>query len=284
MKCPKCGYTSHDYLDECRKCHHPLGEVRTLLNLTILRPPQAKPIGDTTMSILESTVEAENLVDLPDNAAASITPATASEGLSTTGLETTTDFKIPPPPTDTAASPATSSPPLESLGTMDMLDGDARGRGAPPSPERGAPEPTMETGPGLETDKPDSVSATGMGLDLGLDADRSLGLAPETGGRKEFGLEQELQLAANGKTDEISTDEIFGEKLNLSDADIDQLGLELEGIKIPAAGALGDEDAAATQMDSDEQLLGLELDLDNDEELLKLLAETDPDNNQDNSD
>jgi hypothetical protein len=277
MKCPKCGYTSHDYLDECRKCHHPLGEVRTLLNLTILRPPQAKAIGDTTMPIAESTVKAENLVDPPDDAAASITPATARGELSTTEMETTTDFKTPPPPPDTAASPATSPPPLESLGTMDMLDRDARGWGDPPSLERDTSEPTMETEPGLEADKPGGASATEMGLNLDLETDRSLGLAFETGGKEEFGLEQELQLAVIGATDEIP-----GEELNLSDADIDQIGLELEGIEVPVAEALGDEDAAAIQMDADEQLLGL--DLENDEELLKLLAETDPDNNQDDKD
>ncbi|GAB4259450.1 hypothetical protein [Deferrisoma sp.] len=38
MKCPKCGYTSFDHLDECKRCGTDLRDVRTLLGLIVVRP------------------------------------------------------------------------------------------------------------------------------------------------------------------------------------------------------------------------------------------------------
>lgn len=38
MKCPKCGYTSFDYLKECKKCGENLEESRRALNLKVSEP------------------------------------------------------------------------------------------------------------------------------------------------------------------------------------------------------------------------------------------------------
>ncbi|NOY44808.1 MAG: hypothetical protein GXP50_05075 [Deltaproteobacteria bacterium] len=38
MKCPKCGYISFDYLDECRRCGTDLRDARALLGLIVVRP------------------------------------------------------------------------------------------------------------------------------------------------------------------------------------------------------------------------------------------------------
>ncbi len=38
MKCPKCNYTSFDYLTECKKCGQLLDEVRRKLNLQVSKP------------------------------------------------------------------------------------------------------------------------------------------------------------------------------------------------------------------------------------------------------
>ncbi len=38
MKCPKCGYTSFDYLDECKKCGKDLRDVRSLLQIIAVSP------------------------------------------------------------------------------------------------------------------------------------------------------------------------------------------------------------------------------------------------------
>ncbi len=40
MKCPKCGYTSFDYLDECKRCGTDLRDVRALLNLITVSPEE----------------------------------------------------------------------------------------------------------------------------------------------------------------------------------------------------------------------------------------------------
>ncbi len=38
MKCPKCNYTSFDYLTECKKCGQRLDEVKKRLNLQLSKP------------------------------------------------------------------------------------------------------------------------------------------------------------------------------------------------------------------------------------------------------
>jgi hypothetical protein len=38
MKCPKCDYVSHDYLDACRKCHKDLVTFKQELHLEVLHP------------------------------------------------------------------------------------------------------------------------------------------------------------------------------------------------------------------------------------------------------
>lgn len=38
MKCPKCNYVSHDYLDECRKCHVDLLAFKQQMGLLVLQP------------------------------------------------------------------------------------------------------------------------------------------------------------------------------------------------------------------------------------------------------
>ena len=48
MKCPKCNYTSFDYLDACKRCGADLRDVRTLLNLITVSPEEravAPPAG-----------------------------------------------------------------------------------------------------------------------------------------------------------------------------------------------------------------------------------------------
>lgn len=40
MKCPKCGYTSFDYLDECKKCGSDLSTVRSILGVIAVSPDE----------------------------------------------------------------------------------------------------------------------------------------------------------------------------------------------------------------------------------------------------
>ncbi|GAB4257170.1 MAG: hypothetical protein Kow0092_03860 [Deferrisomatales bacterium] len=53
MKCPKCHYTSFDYLDECTRCGTDLRDVRTLLQIIavspedrVARPPEGAPAAE----------------------------------------------------------------------------------------------------------------------------------------------------------------------------------------------------------------------------------------------
>jgi hypothetical protein len=46
MKCPKCGYTSFDYLNECKKCGTDISDVRAMLGVIAISPEeraQSKP-------------------------------------------------------------------------------------------------------------------------------------------------------------------------------------------------------------------------------------------------
>jgi len=48
MKCPKCGYVSHDYLDACRKCSVDLVDFKKELHLQVVQP------GDLDLSVVLS--------------------------------------------------------------------------------------------------------------------------------------------------------------------------------------------------------------------------------------
>ncbi len=43
MKCPKCGYTSFDYLDACKRCKGDLRDARTLLQIIAVSPEERVP-------------------------------------------------------------------------------------------------------------------------------------------------------------------------------------------------------------------------------------------------
>jgi hypothetical protein len=107
MKCPKCNYTSFDYLTECKKCGQLLDEVKKRLNLQLSKP---------TINI-EETVnqEAENIVDDSAIGEEKTDPFADQEAsLADTG-EQEEDELI-------AASMTTDSlPPLEGLGSMENL-------------------------------------------------------------------------------------------------------------------------------------------------------------------
>jgi hypothetical protein len=47
MKCPKCNYTSFDYLDNCDRCGAELRDVRTLLQIIAVSPEERTPSPPT---------------------------------------------------------------------------------------------------------------------------------------------------------------------------------------------------------------------------------------------
>ena len=44
MKCPKCSYTSFDYLDNCRKCGADLRDVKAVLQIINVSPEERAPV------------------------------------------------------------------------------------------------------------------------------------------------------------------------------------------------------------------------------------------------
>ncbi len=65
MKCPKCGYTSFDYLDECKRCGSDLRDVRALLNLITVSPEEraARPPGEEAVAGAVAQGEPEPFVE-----------------------------------------------------------------------------------------------------------------------------------------------------------------------------------------------------------------------------
>ena len=81
MKCPKCGYTSFDYLRECKKCGEILDDCRQSLNLKMVEPTLFANLGDKPAEDLDNkdrpTIEAsEATFSDPDFLSPPATPQT----------------------------------------------------------------------------------------------------------------------------------------------------------------------------------------------------------------
>src|ERR671933_599006 len=57
MKCPKCNYVSHDYLDACRKCGIDLVTFKQEIGLLVLQP------GVLDLSLVLGGAEADDLFE-----------------------------------------------------------------------------------------------------------------------------------------------------------------------------------------------------------------------------
>lgn len=53
MKCPKCGYTSFDYLDSCKKCGADVREVRTRLQIIAVSPDERAVMAAPPSPVIE---------------------------------------------------------------------------------------------------------------------------------------------------------------------------------------------------------------------------------------
>lgn len=68
MKCPKCGYTSFDYLDSCKKCNNALGEFKTRYGLRSLLFPNRtqQPMATVAAGALPAALAAAETSDSSD--------------------------------------------------------------------------------------------------------------------------------------------------------------------------------------------------------------------------
>ena len=55
MKCPKCSYTSFDYLDACRKCGADLRDARTILQIIAVSPEERAVVSAAAAAPAETT-------------------------------------------------------------------------------------------------------------------------------------------------------------------------------------------------------------------------------------
>lgn len=67
MKCPKCGYTSFDYLDSCKKCNNALGEFKTKYGLRSLLFPNRTQQTSAAAPVLGAAVAAAPLAASVDS-------------------------------------------------------------------------------------------------------------------------------------------------------------------------------------------------------------------------
>jgi len=107
MKCPKCNYTSFDYLTECKKCGQLLDEVKKRLNLQLSKPSpgivetvnqEAESIGENPTVDEEKTAPIDDQEEFPADAG-------KQEAEEINAFSSTTE----------------SLPPLEGLGNMEDL-------------------------------------------------------------------------------------------------------------------------------------------------------------------
>jgi len=102
MKCPKCGYTSFDYMDECKKCNTELRDARALLQIIAVSPedrapaaaPSPPPPRETTAPAYgnESRFASEPPLDEPSDLLQDLNFEESFEGL----VERTSYEETPP--------------------------------------------------------------------------------------------------------------------------------------------------------------------------------------------
>ena len=102
MKCPKCGYTSFDYLESCAKCGQSLAEKRKQLNLLFSKPTLftlATTLGDADDPVVDERANNETAA----------------------GKETATPEETMPTVIAPEEAGKVATPPAKSLGSMDLL-------------------------------------------------------------------------------------------------------------------------------------------------------------------
>ncbi|NIA20317.1 MAG: hypothetical protein GWP07_07810 [Xanthomonadaceae bacterium] len=107
MKCPKCNYTSFDYLTECKKCGQLLDEVKKRLNLQLSKPTIniEETVNQEAESMAEDSAINEEKIEDFSNQEASLADSREQEEDELIAVSSTAD----------------SLPPLEGLGTMENL-------------------------------------------------------------------------------------------------------------------------------------------------------------------
>ncbi len=239
MKCPKCGYTSFDYLRECKKCGEILDDCRQSLNLKMLEPTlftdmKDKVSGDLVDDSKPTPKESRSSFPDPDLLPPTPTPpANQSIDIEPSDLSTSGE------PLPTAPSKGISRE-LGSLGSMNNIKA------------RPKEQLLSEELPKIELD---TTSNEVVGLELtpsfnADDPDTPSALSGEDNKKDKFSLFE----------DESNEQADLGELIN-DDVPFEFTANDIDsGIKEPSAN-------------TDNDLIELELDMDNEESLDQILAD-----------
>lgn len=132
MKCPKCSYVSHDYLDACRKCGMDLVDFKKELHLQVVRPgdldlsimlsEHIEEIGATTEFGVDKTFFGTQMLIEPEEAAAGREE----------GFDISLDDEFPRLPAE-AVSPLEGSvdiPEVDDFAALDKAENDVRPSGS----------------------------------------------------------------------------------------------------------------------------------------------------------
>lgn len=147
MKCPKCGYTSFDYLDSCKKCGTDLSNARAMLGVIAISPDEmalATPSGSPPEEELSPLAEFENEFQSTSFEEETL-PSIDEEEVSFD--DSMSSFVEP-----TSYGPASALAPEEDLSTDDFLamaSPDAAPKAPPPPP----PPPPKPAQPKEEDDE-----------------------------------------------------------------------------------------------------------------------------------
>jgi hypothetical protein len=147
MKCPKCGFTSFDYLDECKKCGVDISDVRSELGIIAVSPDERAASSPTGMMVDDSVGVGD--VEAPADTEGLGGATFLGEDLSEDTFEDTFDSMVEPTGFDEGETLG------EALGEEDQgieLDSPLPGPEAPEAPEAAPAEPAAE-GKGEEGDE-----------------------------------------------------------------------------------------------------------------------------------
>ena len=239
MKCPKCGYTSFDYLKACKKCGELLDDSRKALNLKMNEPslfsglenepievgkPEVDKVQETQPAAVSSFPETDFSLLANDLELASPAPPTPEEQLSEASSED--------------ISSGLSSE-LEILGSMDELQ---------PRPEN------KELLPNIEPDSSSGVEDLELAPSFKTDSERGEELQNE-----EKSKENEFVLFADEDKDDQP---VTGKPLE------NDIPFEL------SAGDLENDISLNVPSDTtDKDMIELELDMEDEESLDQILAD-----------
>ena len=256
MKCLKCGYTSFDYLRECKKCGENFDDSRKALNLKMGEPTLFAGLKDEPQGAKKSELEKpEETVDS--------TPTIPVSPFSETDFSPSVSKPLPVSPVSKEQPSEILSEDISSgLGTLGSMDG------MQPRPNK---ENTMGNLPKIELDSPaDTKAIDGLELAPSFNTDSDGGDLPSGEKNKEAELVLFADKDKDKDKDKPETDNQLKNDIpfDFSDGDLER------DISLSVPSETTDRSKTI-----DKELTELELDMEDEESLDQILADLKKDSN-----